>query len=81
MDIVRGSLQLRTPHNTDPLSYINNYKIYKKKYIYTRTVINVMVCINKYFVFKNIQSYNLYLIKCNILVLLFKYLNNNFFKS
>ena len=34
---------------------------------------------NKYIVLKNIQSYNCYLIKCNILFLLFKYLNNNFF--
>ena len=33
---------------------------------------------NKYFVFKNIQSYTCYLIKYNILILLFKYLNNNF---
>ena len=30
------------------------------------------------FVFQNIQTYNCYLITCNILVLLFKYLNNNF---
>ena len=36
---------------------------------------------HKYLVFQNIKSYNLYLIKCNILVLLFKYLNNTFFKS
>ena len=35
---------------------------------------------NKYIVLQNIQSYNCYLIKCNILFLLFKYLNNNFFK-
>ena len=35
---------------------------------------------NKYFVFKNIQSYTCYLIKSNILFLLFKYLNNNFYK-
>ena len=34
---------------------------------------------NKYIVLQNIQSYNSYLIKCNILFLLFKYLNNNFF--
>ena len=38
-----------------------------------------MVKLNKYFDYKNIQSYNCYLIKCNILVLIFKYLNNNFF--
>ena len=38
-----------------------------------------MVNMNKYFVFQNIQSYNLYLIKYNIMVLLFKYLNNNYF--
>ena len=38
-----------------------------------------MVNMNKYFVYKNTQSYNYYLIKCNILFLLFKYLNNNFF--
>ena len=35
---------------------------------------------NMYFVLINIQSYNCYLIKCNILFLHFKYLNNNFFK-
>ena len=35
---------------------------------------------NKYFVLINIQSYNCYLIKCNILFLFFKYLNNNIFK-
>ena len=34
---------------------------------------------NNYIVLQNIQSYNCYLIKCNILFLLFKYLNNNFF--
>ena len=33
---------------------------------------------NKYFVLKNIQSYNCYFIKCNILFLLFKYFNNFF---
>ena len=33
---------------------------------------------NKYFVFQNIQSYNLYLIKCNIMGLIVEYLNNNF---
>ena len=33
---------------------------------------------NKYFFVQNIQSKNGYLIKCNILVLLFKYLNYNF---
>ena len=33
---------------------------------------------NKYFVLINIQSYNYYSIKCNIMFLLFKYLNNNF---
>ena len=42
---------------------------------------NVMVNMNKYFVFQNIQSYNCNLIKCNNLILLFKYLNNTFFKS
>ena len=39
-----------------------------------------MMNINKYFVLKNIQFYNYYLIKYNILFLLFKYLNNNYFK-
>ena len=34
---------------------------------------------NKYIVLQNIQSYNCYLITFNILFLLFKYLNNNFF--
>ena len=34
---------------------------------------------NKCIVLQNIQSYNCYLIKCNIMFLLFKYLNNNFF--
>ena len=37
-----------------------------------------MININSYFVFNNIQSYNCFLIKYNILFLLFKYLNNNF---
>ena len=32
----------------------------------------------KYFAFQNIHSYYCYLIKYNILVLLFKYLNNKF---
>ena len=40
---------------------------------------NSMVNNNKYYVFQNIQLGNLYLIKYNILDLLFKYLNNNFF--
>ena len=79
-------IQLPTPPNIDPLSYLSNYKIYLKKtfiyiYIYTRTVNNVMVNKNKYFVFQNIQSSNCYFIKFNIMVLLFKYLNNNSFKS
>ena len=34
---------------------------------------------NKYFLLKNIYSHNCYLIRCNILFLIFKYLNNNFF--
>ena len=38
-----------------------------------------MINMNKYFVLKNIKSYNCYLTKCNILFLLFKDLNNNFF--
>ena len=38
-----------------------------------------MIHMNSYFVFQNIQSYNYYLIKCNILVLLLKYLNDNVF--
>ena len=36
-----------------------------------------MININKYFVLINIKAYNYYLIKCNILFLIFKYLNNN----
>ena len=40
-----------------------------------------MVNMNKYFVFQNIQSYNCYLIKCNIMVILFKYYNQIVFKS
>ena len=63
---------------TDPLSYLSKYKSYQK-IIYTRTVSNLMIHMNKYFVLKNIQSYNCYLIKYTILFLLFKYLNNNFF--
>ena len=51
----------------------------KNVYIYMNC--NLMINMNKYFVFKYIQFYNCYLIKCNILFLLFKYLNNNFFKS
>ena len=42
----------RPPPNTDPLSYLSNYKIYQK-IIYTRTVSNLMKNKNKYFVFKN----------------------------
>ena len=56
-----------------------NYKRYKQNYIYTRTVSNLMINMNNYFVLKYIQSYNYYLIECNILFLLFKYLKNNFF--
>ena len=41
---------------------------------------NVMVNMNDYLVFQNIQSYNCYLIKFNILVLLF-YLNNNYLNN
>ena len=67
----------RPPPNTDPLSYLSNYKRYQK-IIYTRTVSNLMINMNKYFVLKNMKSYNCYLIKYNILFLLFKYLNNNF---
>ena len=33
-----------------------------------------MVNMNKYFDYQNIQSYNCYFIKSNILVLIFKYL-------
>ena len=42
-------------------------------------VSNLMINMNNYIVLQNIQSYNIYLIKCNILFLLFNYLNNNFF--
>ena len=38
---------------TDPLSYFSNYKRYIK-IIYTRTVSNLMIHVNKYFVLKNI---------------------------
>ena len=38
---------------TDPLSYLSNYKRYKK-IIYTRTVSNLMINMNKYFVLTNI---------------------------
>ena len=37
---------------TDPLSYLSNYKRYQK-IIYTRTVSNLMINMNTYFVFKN----------------------------
>ena len=63
---------------TDPLSYLSDYKRYQK-IIYKLTASNLMINKNNYYVFKKMQSYNCYLIKCNILVLLFKYLNNNFF--
>ena len=43
----------RPPPNTDPLSYLSNYKRYQK-IIYTRTVSNLMINLNKYFVLKNI---------------------------
>ena len=43
----------RPPPNTDHLSYLSNYKRYQK-IIYTRTVSNVMINMNKYFVLKNI---------------------------
>ena len=62
--------------DTDHLSYLSNYKIYHK---IIRIVSNLMINMNKYFVLKNIQSYKCYMIKCNIMFLLFKYLNNNFF--
>ena len=48
------------------------------KYIYN-SISNIIVNMNKYFFFLNIQLYYCYLIKCNILVLIFKYLNNIFF--
>ena len=34
----------------------------------TQNISNVMVNINKYFVFQNIQTYNYYLIHCDILI-------------
>ena len=43
----RGKSQI-----TDPLSYLINYKRYQK-IIYTRTVSNLMINMNKYFVLKN----------------------------
>ena len=39
----------RPPPNTDPLSYLSNYKRYQK-IIYTRTVSNLMITMNKYFI-------------------------------
>ena len=48
--------------------------------IYKRTFSCVIVNMNEYFVFQNIQSYNCYSIKCDILALFLKYMNNNFFK-
>ena len=47
------SPRLPTPPNTDPLSYLSNYKRYQK-IIYTRTVSNLMIHMNKYFVLTNI---------------------------
>ena len=47
--------------------------------IYKLTVSNLMINKNTYFFLQNIQYSNYYSIKCNILVLLVKYLNNNFF--
>ena len=44
-----------------------------------KTFSNLMINMNKYIVLHNIKSYHCYLIKCNILFLLFKYLKNNFF--
>ena len=41
--------RLPTPTNTDPLSYLSNYKRYQK-IIYTRTVSNLMINMNKYFI-------------------------------
>ena len=70
------SLLLLTPSKYRPP--ISNYKRYKK-IIYTRTVNNLTVNMNTYYIFQNIQFYNCYLIKYNILVLLFKYLNNKIF--
>ena len=37
---------------TDPLSYLSNYKRYTK-IIYTRTVSNLMINMNNYFVLTN----------------------------
>ena len=34
---------------TDPLSYLSNYKSYQQ-IIYTRTVVNLIINMNKYFV-------------------------------
>ena len=39
--------------NTNPLSYLSNYKRYQK-IIYTLTVSNLMINMNKYFFFLNI---------------------------
>ena len=50
---VGESPRLPTPPNTDPLSYLSNYKRYQK-IIYTRTVSNLMIHMNKYFVLTNI---------------------------
>ena len=50
---VGGSIRLPTPPNTAPLSYLSNYKRYKK-IIYTLTVSNLMINMNKYFVLTNI---------------------------
>ena len=63
--------------NTDPSRI--SVSIRYKQIIYTSNISNVMVNINKYFDYQNIQSYNCYWIKCISLVLLLKYLNNNFF--
>ena len=72
--------QLSITPNTDTLLYLSIYKRYQK-IIFSQTVSNLILNKNKCFVFQNIQFSNYYFIKCNILVLIFIYLNNNFFKS
>ena len=42
----------RPSPNTDPLSYLGNYKRYQK-IIYTLIVSNLMINMNRYFVLKN----------------------------
>ena len=55
----RGKSPITDTYKYRPISYLINYNYILNHYIYT-TFSNLMVNINKYFVFKNFESYNCY---------------------